>query len=265
MDQLRKESILSNNLPAHSVSEAILTRSSIRQFTSQPVSHDTITEILDVARFAPSGGNLQPWKVHVLNGSAMSALKNLLAQRLKMHPVGDGSEYFFYPVKLKQPYKGYRSKYALDLHKLFGIGRKDRKAKFQQMNKNYQFFDAPAGLIFTIDRQMQQGQFVDLGIFMQSFMLLAREKGLHTCPQKVFANWSKTLHHCLQIPSEHMVFGGMAIGYVDPNAAVNRLVTDRAGVNDFTVFLDDKNQLPLKKTLEQTASKPMHSFSKSKL
>ena len=149
-------------------------------------------------------------------------------------------DYDIYPPQLKEPYKSRRSKVAKDMYTLLGIDRSDSVSRMAHFQNNWRFFDAPVGLIFTIDRQMHQGQFVDLGMFMQNIMLLAREKGLHTCAQEAWALWPKTIEEVLQIPSNEMVFAGMALGYADHSDPINRLKTERSELSEFAVFYYDK-------------------------
>lgn len=218
------------------VSEAILTRRSIRAFLAKPVPQKVVYRILDLARRAPSGGNLQPWKVYVLTGTPLKTLVSAVMEGLARNPQGEGTEYPIYPPHLTEPYVGWRRKVGFDLYDIVGIGRGDREGRLRQAARNYSFFDAPVGLLFTIDRQMGVGQFADLGMFLENIMLLAREFGLDTCPQEAWAQWHKTVVEVVGIPANEMLFCGMALGYADPDAAVNRLETERASVGEFAVF-----------------------------
>lgn len=216
-----------------SVSEAVSSRRSVRQFLDKPVSKEDVVDILQRAKRAPSGGNLQPWKVYVLAGDVRDRLVNAVAEKSATNPVGDGSEYAIYPPELKDPYRTRRREVGNDLYELIGIPREDKMAKFAQVAKNFEFFGAPVGLIFTIDRQMGLGQWADLGMFMQNVMLLAKEKGLDTCAQEAWAMWYKTIAEIAEIPDEEMVFCGMCLGYADPNAVINALVSRRAELDEF--------------------------------
>ncbi len=216
--------------------EAILSRRSIRAFRPDPVPEATVRDILDVARRAPSGGNLQPWHVYVLAGDARQALVDAVAARLPDYPHGEGTEYPIYPEDLKDPYRSRRRKVGVDLYDLIGIARSDRPGKLRQMARNYAFFDAPVGMLFTIDRQMGEGQFADLGMFIGNIMLLAREHGLHSCPQEAWAQFHNTARDVVGFPDHELLFCGLALGYADEGAVINRLETDRAPVDDFTVF-----------------------------
>ena len=219
-------------------SEAIRSRISVRAFTDQSVGDGTIREILDIARRAPSGGNLQPWLVYVLNGDVRDRFVKLIEARLVDHPMGETPDYHVYPPDLQQPYRGRRSRVGQMLYELLGVPREDRAGKLAHFARNYRFFDAPAALIFTIDRNMEPGQWVDLGLFMQNIMLLAREYGLATCPQEAWAVWSGAIREFCKVPDNEIVFCGLAIGHADPNAIVNTLVSERESVDSFTRFVD---------------------------
>ena len=218
------------------VSEAILTRRSIRAFLQKPVARATIERILDLARRAPSGGNLQPWKVYVLTGAPLERLVEAVTDRVAEMPQGEGTEYPIYPPALTEPYRSWRRKVELDLYDILGIARDDKAGRLAQAARNYIFFDAPVGLLFTIDRQMGVGQFADLGMFLENIMLLAREFGLDTCPQEAWAQWHKTVTELVGIADNEMLFCGMALGYADWQAVVNKLETERALVSEFASF-----------------------------
>lgn len=223
---------MSNN-ETISVNEAIANRRSIRQFLDKPVAKEDVIDILEQAKRAPSGGNLQPWKVYVLAGEFRDRLVNTVAEKSAINPVGDGTEYDIYPPQLTDPYRTRRRDVGSDLYQLIGIPREDKMAKFAQLAKNFEFFGAPVGLIFTIDRQMGLGQWADLGMFMQNVMLMAKSKGLDTCAQEAWAVWHKTIAEIAGIPDEEMVFAGMCLGYADPDAVINELVSKRANLDEF--------------------------------
>ena len=203
------------------VSEALDSRLSVRRFTEQPVAVETIRAILDVAKRAPSGGNLQPWHVHVVTGDALDSLKALIRERLPDAPKGEGTEYHIYPPHLTEPYRTRRHRVGEQLYETIGVTRDDKFGRLMQFAQNFEFFGAPAALFFSIDRQMQQGQWADLGMFMQSVMLLAREHGLDTCPQEAWAIWHKSIGEFLKLPPELMLFAGMALGYRDADHPIN--------------------------------------------
>lgn len=222
--------------PSPSVSHAIQTRRSVRAFLPDPVPESTVREILEIASRSASGGNLQPWKVSVLAGAARDALVDAVADRMKETPFGEGPEYDIYPPDLEQPYRGRRGKVAADMYALVGIERDDSEARARQMGRNFAFFDAPVGMFISIDRNMGPPQYSDLGIFLQSIMLLARERGLHTCPQEAWSLWGKSIREFTGIPQEELIFCGVSLGYATPEAAINQLYTDRASVDDFASF-----------------------------
>ena len=162
--------------PAASVTDAILSRHTCRAFTSRPVEPGIVREMLDIARFAPSGGNLQPWIVHVLSGGSMARFRAMMAPRVLASPLGGNAEYNVYPPKLGEPYRSRRFKVGEDMYALIGISRGDRLARVGQFARNYDFFGAPVGMFFFLDRSMGAPQWSDVGMFMQNLMLLARER-----------------------------------------------------------------------------------------
>lgn len=221
------------------VDDAIRTRRSIRAFLPTPVPRETIEEMLALASRAPSGSNIQPWQVHVLAGDARVALSQRLmaayddpAQRL-MHQ----EEYDYYPREWTEPYQARRRKVGWDLYGLLGIEKGDRERMHAQLGRNYRFFDAPVGLIFTIDRHLAQGSWLDYGMFLQSIMIAARARGLDTCAQAAFATFHQVIADFLRLPETRMVVCGMALGYADPEALENRLSTERAALADWAHFL----------------------------
>ena len=215
------------------VSEAIATRKTIRAFKSDPVARNTIEEIIALAARAPSGGNLQPWKVYALLGPARDELVRRVAEVRKVHPMGTTPEYHIYPPDLTEPYRTRRFRIGEAMYATINIPREDKLARLKFFSANWEFFGAPCGLIFTIDRQMQQGQWADLGMFMENIMLLAREHGLHTCPQEAWAMFHPQIREYLAIPENEMIFCGMGIGYADETAPVNSLVTERAPAGEY--------------------------------
>jgi len=215
------------------VSEALDSRISARAFLDKPVEKEKILAILQGAARAPSGGNLQPWHVWVIAGEEMQRFKALIVEKMKTTPMGEETEYQIYPPDLKDPYRSRRYKCGEDLYATIKIGRDNKPARLMQLAKNYQFFGAPVGLFFAIDRDMQEGQWADLGMYMQSIMLLAREHGLHTCAQEAWARWHGTVGGFLGIPKELMLFSGMALGYMDESHPINTLKTDRAPFSEY--------------------------------
>ena len=218
------------------VSEAIDTRLTVRAFLDTPVEGRVVREILEVAQRAPSGGNLQPWHVWVVGGAELVRFKSIIREKMAVTPRGEGTEYHIYPPELKEPYKSRRFKVGEDMYATIGVTRDDKMGRLMQFARNFEFFGAPCALFFAIDRQMQQGQWADLGMFIQSIMLLAREHGLHTAPQEAWAIWHKTVGEFLSIPPELMLFCGMGIGHADPKAAINGLRSERAPFEEFATF-----------------------------
>jgi nitroreductase len=221
------------------VTDAIRSRMSCRAFRDTPVPPETIRSILETAKQAPSGGNLQPWHVHVLTGKPLNEFRALIRSKLTDQPQGEGTEYDVYPPKLKEPYRSRRFKCGEDLYATISIPREDRQRRLMQFARNYEFFGAPAAMFLAIDRQMGADQWADVGMFMQNIMLLAREHGLHTCPQESWASWHRTVSEFLGFPAELMLFCGLAIGYRDEAAPINRLRTERASLDEFATFHTD--------------------------
>jgi len=219
------------------VSEALATRKSVRAFKPDPVPAGTIRAILEQAARAPSGGNLQPWKVYALLGDARDELVRRVAERRKEKAMGELPEYHIYPPGLTEPYKTRRFRIGEAMYATMNIPREDKMARLGFFQGNWEFFGAPVGLIFTIDRQMQQGQWSDLGMYLQSIMLLAREYGLHTCPQEAWAVWHSVIRDYLSVPENEMIFCGMAIGHADESHPVNGLVSERAPLEEYAKIL----------------------------
>ena len=228
--------------PEHTaaVDAAITSRRSIRAFLPTPVPRETVSDILAVASRAPSGTNTQPWQVTVLTGES---LKRLGARITAAHDdpaqrSQHSEEYAYYPTEWVSPYIDRRRKVGWDLYSLLGIGKADKQRMHEQHGRNYRFFDAPVGLIFTIDRVMQQGSWLDYGMFLQSVMVAARGRGLDTCPQAAFTQYHALIREELGLADTQMVVCGMALGWADPAAVENSLVTERAPVSDFARFLE---------------------------
>lgn len=218
------------------VSEAVASRFSARAFLDTPVALKTIQTILEQARMAPSGGNIQPWRAHVLAGDAKNALTNAALKSARENPNGEEPEYHPYPIKWKQPYKNRRFEIGKALYDAIGISRTDKEARTEQWLTNYRFFDAPIGLIFTIDKTLWPGQLGDLGMFLQNIMLLAREYDLHTCPQQIWQSVNQTVHKELDISDDYFIFCGMALGYADMNNNANKVARSRSELDEFATF-----------------------------
>ena len=222
------------------VDAAITSRRSIRAFLDKPVAREDIERILEVAARAPSGTNTQPWKVYVLTGEARRKLSDAILavnadpQQARAHT----EEYAYYPREWVSPYIDRRRKVGWDLYSLLGLTRDNKAGMAAQHARNYAFFDAPAGFIFTIDRIMEQGSWLDYGMFLQNIMVAARGRGLDTCPQAAFTQYHRVIAAQLGLPDNEMVVCGMALGWADPARIENSLVTDREPVAGFTRFME---------------------------
>lgn len=213
-------------------------RRSVRAFLPDPVSDELIDGLIQVASRAPSGTNLQPWHVHVLRGKTLAQL----CQRVcAAFDAADGShqpEYNYYPPEFFDPYLARRRKVGWDLYGLLGIAKGDGPRMKAQHRKNFEFFGAPVGLIFTIDRRLGQGSWLDYGMFLQNLMLAAQARGLATCPQAAWIDYHRIIAEVLQLAPREQVVCGIALGYADPSAPENTLVTERAALPEFVVRHD---------------------------
>jgi nitroreductase len=231
------------SLPATTaaVDAAITSRHSVRAYLPTPVPRDAVEDILRVAARAPSGTNTQPWKVTVLTGAAKQRLsaRILAAYDDPEERARHAEEYAYYPTDWRSPYIDRRRKIGWDMYGLLGIGKQDKDKMHVQHGLNYRFFDAPVGLIFTIDRVMRQGSWLDYGMFLQNVMIAARARGLDTCPQAAFTQFHRIIASELALPDSEMVVCGMALGHADPQAVVNTLQTEREPVAGFARFLGE--------------------------
>lgn len=221
------------------VTEAMTSRRSIRDFLPRPVPGETIRQVLATAARAPSGGNVQPWHVDVVAGERMAELKALMTRRLMEVAAGEPAEakdYDIYPPHLIAPHRDWRYKIGEDMYARLGIPREDKPARLRWLARNYQFFGAPMGLFCSVDRSMGRPQWSDLGMFLQSVMLLLREQGLDSCAQEAWSVYPKTVGDFLGLPPGRLLFCGMAIGWRNPEHPVNELVSDRAPLEAFARF-----------------------------
>src|SRR6266576_3903826 len=219
------------------VDEAITTRKSARAFLPTPVERATVEQLLAVARRSPSGSNIQPWKVRVVAGEVKAKLTQAILDAIAR----DGfdryrREWNYYPVQWREPLLGRRRKIGWDMYGLLGVGKGDHEGTHQARLRNYEFFGAPVGMIFTLDDDLEIGSWLDLGILIGTITIAARGHGLHTCPQAAFADFHSIIRPLLNIPENEIVVCGMALGHIDPDAPVNGLKTERADLNAFATF-----------------------------
>lgn len=229
---------------SHHVDHAIESRTSIRAFTDQPVSRDTLTDILRVASRAPSGTNTQPWKVYVLQGSSKDTVITAVcdahdAVRAEPTRAAEFKEgYDYYPEKWVSPFIERRRENGWGLYGLLGIQKGEKDKMHAQHQRNFRFFDAPVGLLFTVHTAMGLGALMDYGGFMQNIMTAARARGLHTCPQAAWNDYGKLILPLIGAQDDEMLVCGMALGYADESAIVNTFRTPRVPVEEFTTWLD---------------------------
>lgn len=228
----------------NAVDQAIASRQSMRQFLPTPVSKETIAHLLALASRAPSGTNTQPWRAYVLQGASRDALVAKVCQAhdaLRANPALAAEyreEYDYYPEKWVSPYIDRRRENGWGLYGLLGIGKGDKDKMHAQHQRNFRFFDAPVGLMFTLDRVMGRGSLVDYGMFLQSIMVGARGHGLHTCPQAAWNGFAKIILPHIGAGDDEMLVCGMSLGYADEAALVNTFRTPRIAASEFTTWLD---------------------------
>ena len=211
-------------------------RHAVRAFLPTPVARTTIEDILAVARRAPSGTNLQPWRVHVLTGTARQRLVDAVCAAYDSEEPGHQAEYNYYPAEFFEPYLARRRKIGWGLYGLLGIEKGDAARMRAQMRRNFEFFGAPVGLIFSIDRRMGQGGWLDYGMFLQNVMLAARARDLDTCPQVAWLDYHRIISDVIGFGDQEMLVCGMCLGQADPDAVENTLATERAALEEFVVF-----------------------------
>jgi nitroreductase len=221
----------------NSVTEAVLGRRSTRAFLPRPVDRALVAEMLELAARAPSGGNLQPWRVDVLSGEPLAALAAEAKAGFALGAARAEMELAVYPSPLPEPWRGRRHRSGEALYGAIGIPREDRAARLAQFARNFDAFGAPALLLFSIDRIFDRPQWAHLGMFLQTLMLLAHERGLATCPQEAWAAVHDVVERHLGLPPERILYCGLALGYADPDAPINRLRTEREPVEAFARFL----------------------------
>jgi nitroreductase len=225
------------------VLEALSSRRSVRAYLDTPVPQGTVESILTAAARAPSGTNTQPWKVYVVSGAARDSLCEAVCAAREREPYREANdrpfgEYLYYSIPMTEPYWSRRRKVGWDLYQRLGVAKGDRKASWRIAGRNFLFFDAPVGLIFTLERVLEKGSWIDIGIFMQSIMLAAREHGLDTCPQGAWAFYYDVVRAQLGIPDNEIVVCGMALGFADPAAPANTLRSEREPLSAFVRFIE---------------------------
>lgn len=222
---------------AEIVDAAITSRRSVRAFLPDPVDDETIRDILRVASRAPSGTNMQPWKVWVTTGETKQKITDAILNSGIRAEKAKWDEYKYYPDQFFEPYYARRRAVGFALYGALGIGKRDVDQMRAQHDRNFVFFDAPVGMIFTIDRRLNHGSWIDHGMFLQSIMIAARGRGLHTCPQAAFAPYHNQIRPVLGIPDEEIVVCGMALGYEDSAKPENSLRTERVPLEEFVTFV----------------------------
>ena len=222
---------------AAAVDDAINTRQSVRAFLPTPVERATVEQLLKLAGRSASGSNIQPWRVRVIAGAVKQRLTEAIFEAVKR----DGFEPYqrewnYYPVNWREPFLARRRKIGWDMYSLLGVAKGDFEGTQRARMRNYEFFGAPVGMIFTLDEDLEIGSWLDLGIYLGTLMIAARGHGLHTCPQAAFADFHKIIRPLLNIPEKEVIICGMALGHIDPDAPVNKLATERAPLGDFASF-----------------------------
>ena len=222
-------------MPPLSVTEAVRARRSVRAFLDTPVPLSTLREVLELAARAPSGGNLQPWWIHVVTGEPLSRLREQMRERIASQGP-DPAEYEIYPPHPRAPYRTRRFELGEIMYAALGIPRTDKLGRLQRFAENYQLFGAPVGLFCFIDRRMGSAQWSDLGMYLQTVMLLLKERGLDSCAQEAWSAYHRVVTEFVKSPPELMLFCGMAIGYADPEVPVNAIESPRAPLDEFARF-----------------------------
>jgi nitroreductase len=219
------------------VDEAINSRKSVRAFLPTPVDRATVEFLLRLASRSASGSNIQPWRVRVVAGEVRQRLTRAILDAVAR----DGfqpyqREWNYYPVNWREPFLSRRRKIGWDMYSLMGVAKGDFEGTQRARLRNYEFFGAPVGMIFTLDQDLEIGSWLDLGIYLGALMIAARGHGLHTCPQAAFADFHRIIRPILNIPETEIIICGMALGHIDADAPVNKLETARAPLEDFSSF-----------------------------
>lgn len=223
---------------ALAVENAIISRHSVRAYRDQPVERELVERILTAAAHAPSGSNLQPWRVRVLTGETLKRVGSAIQAAYLADEPGHQRDYNYYTEELFEPYLARRRACGWGLYGTLGIQRGEKDRMKAQRSTNYNFFGAPVGLVFTIDRRLEKGSYLDYGLFLQSIMVAARGFGLHTCPQASIGEYPNIVRRELDIDDGQIVLCGMAMGYADPNAIINTFSPAREPISNFTTFYE---------------------------
>jgi nitroreductase len=226
------------NQPAPDVFEAARTRCSIRAYKPDPVPLDIVREIVALGRHAPSGSNIQPWRVHVLTGATLQRVGSAIQRAFLADEPGHQRDYNYYTGPIYEPYLARRRQCGWGLYGILGIGRGDHEKSKAYRATNYNFFGAPVGLIFTIDRKLEKGSWLDYGMFLQTITLAARARGLHTCPEAAITSYPDIVRRELDISNDWIVICGMAMGYADPDPIINTFQPPRIELDEYAVFLE---------------------------
>jgi nitroreductase len=221
------------------LSAAVDTRRSVRAFLNRPVDMALIKQILALAARAPSGGNLQPWRITILAGKPLERFRCVMARRIAENPTRDEMQYQVYPDNLAEPYRTQRFRVGEAMYATLGIPREDKAARLRWFHRNYQFFGAPVGLFVFVDRHMGVAQWVDLGIYLQTVMLLLRSNGLDSCPQEAWAAYHTEVSGFLGTDADWVLFSGLAVGYADETAPVNNFRSERMALDNFATVVGD--------------------------
>jgi len=219
------------------VFDAVASRYSCRAFLPTPISEHIVRDIVARAARAPSAGNMQPWRIYAIAGERVDQLKALLAPRMNELPKGEGGDYRIFPDPLTEPYRTRRFKVGELLYASIGVPRADKPARYRQYARNFQFFGAPVGLFFALERSFGVAQWADLGGLLQTVALIARAYGLHTCPQQAWVSWHRTVRSFLNLPSDLMIYSGMALGYADESAPINFWRSPREPLESYATFM----------------------------
>jgi nitroreductase len=218
--------------------DAIMTRRSIRRFLPEPVPRASLMRILEGAATAPSGHNIQPWKVYAVAGAVKDRISAGILSAIANEPAAQHQpEFDYYPINWFEPFIGRRRKLGHELYAILGIAREDKAARERQMLENYKFFGAPVGLFVTFDRRLAAGTFMDVGMFIENILIGARGEGLDTCGQAAFNWYHKAIRKHLAMEDSELLACGISLGYADPNAPENKLMPEKLAVEQFTTFL----------------------------